>query len=114
MAQSPDVVETAYGHVAADRLAHVRATYDLQALARCIAEYDQMAAYVSAELGPRDALARLYCMATTLLLGGNTIVPPHEGDLRTLVGELRCDLDEAIEFFQAVVALVSPLEQLPA
>lgn len=107
-------VETAYGRLVSSRLLEARRTYDLQALTRCIVEYDEVLQYLGAEYGTRDSLARLFCMAATVLYGSGVHVPPEDGDLRTLLTELRTDLNDAIRFFQACIDLVDPLDRLPA
>jgi hypothetical protein len=109
-----EYAETAYGRVVLSRLVEARLNYDLQALARCISEYDEVVEYLGAEYGTRDALARLLCVAATVLCGSGEMVPPEDNDLRTLLAELRTDLNDAVKFFQVCLALVEPLEQLPA
>ena len=109
-----EVVETAYGRVLASRLLEARHNYDMQALMRCIGEYGEVIEYLGAEYGTRDSLTRLSCMVATVLYGSSVIVPPEDGDLRTLLTELRTDLNDAVKFFQACIDLVDPLEHLPA
>jgi len=109
-----EVVETAYGRIVASRLLDARNSYDMQALMQRIAEYDSVIEYLGADYGTRDLLARMSCMAATVLYGSGVHVPPEDGDLRTLLTELRTDLNDAIKFFQACLDLVGPLEQLPA
>lgn len=109
-----EVVETEYGRIVASRLLEARNNYDMQALMRRIAEYDEVIEYLGASYGTRDLLARLSCMVATVLYGSGVHVPPEEGDLRMLLTELHTDLNDAIKFFQACIDLVEPLEQLPA
>lgn len=57
---------------------------------------------------------RLHCMLATVLFGSGTLVPPEDGDLASLLRELRSDLDVAVALFRTCAGLIEPLERLQA
>lgn len=109
-----DTVDTPYGQLDKHALFEVGKTYDPQRLLRGIEEYDQVLAYLASAEGPRDSLVRLWCIAANLLSGATAVLPPSEADFERLLDSTRTDLEEAVEFFQACLALIEPLRRLPA
>lgn len=108
-----DSIDTVYGRMNKIALLQARDTFDMLKLFRCVEEFSQVSEYLSSESGPRDSLARLHCMAATVLCGASASVPPEDGDLSILLSDLRSDLDEAVAFFQSCIAVIEPLERLP-
>lgn len=107
-----DIVETVYGRLDKDALLRARESLDMAGLLHSIEEMKQVTEYLSSERGLRDLLMRVYCMAATVLFGSSEVVPPEDGDLQTVLREVRSDLDEAVAFFQSCIAVIEPLERL--
>ena len=107
-----DTVETVYGNL--DKAAMLRAceSFNLAGLLHSVEEMRQVSEYLSSERGLRDSLMRVYCMAATVLFGSGVTVAPEDGDLQTVLREVRSDLDEAVTFFKSCIAAIEPLEQL--
>ncbi len=107
-----DGVETVYGRLDKSALVRAGESFDMTSLLHAIEEMQQVAEYLSAERGLRDSLMRVYCMAATLLCGSGVAVSPEDGDLQTVLREVRSDLDDAVAFFQSCITVIEPLERL--
>lgn len=107
-----DRIETAYGFVDRAALLQVRESFDMAGLLRCIEELKQAADSVDSVRGLRDSFMRLYCMMATILLGASTTVSPGDGDLSSLLRDIRSGLDDNAAFAQKWIATIEPLERL--
>jgi hypothetical protein len=107
-----DRIETAYGFVDRAALLQARESFDMAGLLRCIDELKQAADSLDSERGLRDSFMRLYCMMTTILFGARATVPPQDGDLSSLLRDIRSGLHDNIAFAQTCIATIEPLERL--
>ena len=89
-----------------------RESFDMAGLLHRIEELKQAADSLDSEGGLRDSFMRLYCVMATILFGASTTVPPGDGDLSSLLRDIRSGLDDNIAFAQTCIATIEPLERL--